>query len=170
MIFLLVNVKVDLSSGNPTRLLEVTRRLTEGIVNGRSSHLDVYENRFNHRVLLASKENAMPRLSIEELLYHRLPLIAHEAASRRLEHLKKLRTLLGAPQSLMEKPVEVIRSPPSTSLLIDSKESQTQCVNEPTPECTSTHPDSHAPQMEDDVELRPSVNSEDLSICKQNPY
>ncbi|CAH8650104.1 unnamed protein product [Heterobilharzia americana] len=52
---ILVLNKIDRLYKNPTRLLEITRKLTGGIVHGRHSHVDKYAARFKRRAELADK-------------------------------------------------------------------------------------------------------------------
>ncbi len=87
----LVLNKIDKSAGNPTRLLETTRRLTAGVVGGRASHRDAFANKFNQRALLPP---AAKRPSLEAIIYPRLPPEAHAAAQLRLEEIERLKALL----------------------------------------------------------------------------
>uniref|UniRef100_A0A0R3UDC6 G domain-containing protein n=1 Tax=Mesocestoides corti TaxID=53468 RepID=A0A0R3UDC6_MESCO len=108
----LVLNKVDKSKGNPTRLLEVTRRLTAGVVGGRTSHLDAFANKFNQRALLASNEAFLKhRPTIEAVIYPRLPAEAHEAAEKRLSEIKRLLAALPPPIQIDSGP----RLPPPPS-------------------------------------------------------
>ncbi|BHF65278.1 Era Like 12S Mitochondrial RRNA Chaperone 1 [Sparganum proliferum] len=94
---ILVLNKVDQAKGNPTRLLDVSRRLTRGVVSGRISHADAYENRYIHRAELAARPNAMPRLEPSEVITLRLPAAAIEAANRRLAEVAAIRQMLNPP-------------------------------------------------------------------------
>nr|VZI09180.1 unnamed protein product [Spirometra erinaceieuropaei] len=94
---ILVLNKIDQAKGNPTRLLDVSRRLTRGVVSGRISHADAYENRYIHRAELAARQNAMPRLEPSEVITLRLPAVAIEAANRRLAEVAAIRQMLNPP-------------------------------------------------------------------------
>ncbi len=108
--------QVDKSSGNQTRLLEVTRRLTGGLVSGRSSHLDAFENRYIYRAELAAR-NAIPRLAPQDAIFPLLPAIAHEAATLRLTGLASLRASLSAPIPVAPEPVWPLPLGPAQPML-----------------------------------------------------
>ncbi|TGZ70570.1 hypothetical protein CRM22_003135 [Opisthorchis felineus] len=89
----LVLNKIDKARNNPTRLLEVTRRLTGGIVRNRRSHVDAYESRFLKR---AKMPPSTPRLEPpSEVIAAYLPPVCHEEANKLLTHLSSLRSQLG---------------------------------------------------------------------------
>ena len=80
--------------GDPTRLLEITRRLTGGIVGGHRAHQDSFANKFNQRALLADQEGwRRQRLSPDAIILPLLPPEAHEAARARLQHIERLAAL-----------------------------------------------------------------------------
>lgn len=93
--------QIDKSSGNRTRLLESTRRLTAGIVGGSTSHKDAFTHKFIRRALLAEQPSCRHmRLSIEDIISPLLPMEAHEAAQKRLFQIEKLKALLSLPIQL----------------------------------------------------------------------
>uniref|UniRef100_A0A0X3PE27 GTPase Era, mitochondrial n=2 Tax=Schistocephalus solidus TaxID=70667 RepID=A0A0X3PE27_SCHSO len=133
---ILVLNKVDQASGNRTRLLDVSRRLTGGLVSGRISHADAYENRFIHRAELAARSNAMPRLEPSQVITLRLPAAAIEAANRRLAEIAAVRRLLNPPFQV--EPLSEPRSPVSPNPL---------CL--PQPDVEETQADDSTPRRGD---------------------
>ncbi|CAL8087775.1 unnamed protein product [Calicophoron daubneyi] len=93
----LVLNKVDKAQNDPTRLLEVTRKLTQGIVHNRRSHKDVYEARFLRRAQLPP---TVPRLQPpSEIVARYLPEVCHVQANALLAHDAQLRAKLNAPSN-----------------------------------------------------------------------
>ncbi|KAM7541828.1 hypothetical protein Aperf_G00000016686 [Anoplocephala perfoliata] len=130
----LVLNKIDLSRGNPTRLLDVTRRLTGGIVGASDRgfkllpHLDSFANKFIQRAELGEGYTKR-HLSVEAIIYPLLPSEAHEAAQARLEHLDRIAALVSPPiqiesvpklKSKAYKRPSFLSLPPST-LEVDNK-------------------------------------------------
>lgn len=87
--------KIDLSRNNPTRLLDITRRLTQGIVDGRRWHLDAYQARFNRRARLAPTSPVLQPPS--ELIASYLPSVCHQEANKMLNRLAEIRARLNPP-------------------------------------------------------------------------
>ena len=82
---------MDKAQGDPTRLLETTRRLTGGVVGGHRAHRDSFANKFNQRALLESQEgSSRRRLTADAIILPLLPPEAHEAAQARLQYIERL--------------------------------------------------------------------------------
>ncbi|VUZ44824.1 unnamed protein product [Hymenolepis diminuta] len=96
---ILVLNKVDKSRGDHTRLLDITRRLTGGVVGASEvgtkllPHLDSFANKYIERTELGEGWSKR-HLSIEDIVYPLLPPEAHEAAQARLKHIEKVMALL----------------------------------------------------------------------------
>ncbi|VDM35501.1 unnamed protein product [Hydatigera taeniaeformis] len=91
----LVLNKVDKLLGDRTRLLEITRCLTGGLVGGRQAHCDAFMNKFNERAKLIDQDGwSRQHLSPEAIIFPLLPLEAHEAAQQRLQHIERIYSLL----------------------------------------------------------------------------
>lgn len=99
---ILVLNKIDMSRGDPTRLLDVTRRLTGGVVGASDEgfkllpHLDSFANKFIQRAELGEGWTKR-HLSVEAIIYPLLPPEAHEAVQARFEHLERIAALISPP-------------------------------------------------------------------------
>ncbi|CAH8872361.1 unnamed protein product [Trichobilharzia szidati] len=114
---ILVLNKIDKLYTNPTRLLDVTRKLTGGVVHGRRSHVDKYAARFKRRAELEDKAHHL--IPPNEIIASRLPPICHETANKFLQYINNLRAQIETPQ------VELIKSD-SKPLLEDVKQEISQ--------------------------------------------
>ncbi|CAH8577814.1 unnamed protein product [Schistosoma turkestanicum] len=85
---ILVLNKIDRLSKNPTRLLEITRKLTGGIVHGRRSHIDRYANRFKRQAELANTAHHL--IPPNELIAARLPAVCHQTTNKFLVYMNNL--------------------------------------------------------------------------------
>nr|CAH8873594.1 unnamed protein product [Trichobilharzia regenti] len=99
---ILVLNKIDRLYTNPTRLLDVTRKLTGGVVHGRRSHVDKYAARFKRRAELADKAHHL--IPPNEIIASRLPPICQETANKFLQYINNLRAQIETTQ------VELIES------------------------------------------------------------
>lgn len=96
---ILVLNKIDKSRGDHTRLLDITRRLTGGVVGVSEvgtkplPHLDSFANKHIERTELGEGWSKR-HLSIEDIIYPLLPPEAHEAAQARLKHVENVIALL----------------------------------------------------------------------------
>ncbi|CAH8622554.1 unnamed protein product [Heterobilharzia americana] len=93
---ILVLNKIDRLYKNPTRLLEITRKLTGGIVHGRHSHVDKYAARFKRRAELADKAHQF--IPPNEIIASRLPPVCHETANKFLSYMHNLRAQIESTQ------------------------------------------------------------------------
>ncbi|CAH8676180.1 unnamed protein product [Schistosoma rodhaini] len=84
----LVLNKIDRLSKNPTRLLDIARKLTGGIVHGRRSHIDRYANRFKRQAKLA--DTAHHLIPPNELIAARLPAVCHQTTNKFLVYMNNL--------------------------------------------------------------------------------
>ncbi|VDP70912.1 unnamed protein product [Schistosoma mattheei] len=84
----LVLNKIDRLSKNPTRLLDITRKLTGGIVRGRRSHIDRYAYRFKRQAKLA--DTAHHLIPPNELIAARLPAVCHQTTNKFLVYMNNL--------------------------------------------------------------------------------
>lgn len=75
-------------SKNPTRLLDITRKLTGGIVRGRRSHIDRYAYRFKRQAQLA--DTAHHLIPPNELIAARLPAVCHQTTNKFLVYMNNL--------------------------------------------------------------------------------
>ncbi|TNN16059.1 GTPase Era isoform 2 [Schistosoma japonicum] len=85
---ILVLNKIDRFVKNPTRLLDITRKLTGGIVHGQRSHVDRYADRFKRQAKLS--DTAHHLIPPNELIAARLPDACHETANRFLVYMNSL--------------------------------------------------------------------------------
>ncbi|KAL3313110.1 Era Like 12S Mitochondrial RRNA Chaperone 1 [Cichlidogyrus casuarinus] len=89
---ILVLNKVDKIRKKRIRLLELTRRLTKGVVDGKLSHLDSFVNRQKRRQELLNSSH--PHLvSPQEMILQLLPPEAHETAQKLLDEISRIRQL-----------------------------------------------------------------------------
>uniref|UniRef100_A0A5K4F464 GTPase Era, mitochondrial n=1 Tax=Schistosoma mansoni TaxID=6183 RepID=A0A5K4F464_SCHMA len=84
----LVLNKIDRLSKNPTRLLDIARKLTGGIVHGRRSHIDRYANRFKRQAKLADTTHHL--IPPNELIAARLPAVCHQTTNKFLVYMNNL--------------------------------------------------------------------------------
>ncbi|VDO00850.1 unnamed protein product [Rodentolepis nana] len=112
---ILILNKIDKSRGDHCRLLDITRRLTGGVVGVAElgtkllSHLDSFVNKYIERTKLGDSWSKMHR-SIEDIVYPLLPSEAHEAAQARLEHVEKIMALISPPIQIESLPKSKIES------------------------------------------------------------
>nr|CDS30303.1 GTP binding protein era [Hymenolepis microstoma] len=130
---ILILNKIDKSRGDHCRLLDITRRLTGGVVGASElgtkhlPHLDSFANKFIERAELGDNWSKM-HPSIEDIVYPLLPSEAHEAAQARLQHVQKIMALLSPPVQIESLPKSKIKSKavPNIKYLTSSSENQNE--------------------------------------------
>ncbi|TPP61558.1 GTP binding protein era [Fasciola gigantica] len=120
---ILVLNKIDLARNNPTRLLDITRRLTQGTVDGRRWHLDAYQARFNRRARLSPTSPMLQPPS--ELIAAYLPPVCHEEANKMLSKLAEIRARLSPPIEAVPK-VRLLVDPEHRDMLAEVDEDETR--------------------------------------------
>ncbi|KAF5397496.1 GTP binding protein era [Paragonimus heterotremus] len=142
----LVLNKIDKAKSDPTRLLEVTRRLTRGVVHNRMSHTDAYMARFQRRAKLSPLVAYLRPPS--ELIAAHLPQVCHDQANKLLAHLAALQAELENPQ--LHIPLEnSVRLITSGMTDCDSVGDGSVALQSPSPEDPINLPRSFVEQTDD---------------------